>query len=149
MATSSPAIRLMGKDIFAPLQAPIRTVRRVINGNTPLCDRDFLEIAVAVGGTATERTIYGEQPVSRGDIFVLRPGAWHAYQNAKQLDLYECQFGIELLQRELAWTRTDPAMELMFWDTLTSLDRRGVLKMQMNPEALARCEKLLAEAVAL
>ena len=139
----------MGKDIFTPLQAPIRTVRRTINGNTPLCDRDFLEIAVAIGGTATERTIYGEQPVSRGDIFILRPGAWHAYQSAKQLELYECQFGIELLQRELAWTRTDPAMELMFWDTLTSLDRRGVLKLNVSAEPLARCEKLLAESAEL
>lgn len=145
MATSSRAIRLQAKDIFTPMQTPIRTIRRVVNGNTPLCDRDFLEIVVAVGGTATERTIYGEEPISRGDIFILRPGAWHAYHNAKNLDIYECQFGMELLQRELAWTRTDPAMELMFWDTLTSLDRRGAIKLRVSPEALERCEKLLAE----
>jgi AraC family L-rhamnose operon transcriptional activator RhaR len=149
MASASPAIRLSGKDIFPALMAPIRTIRRVINGNTPLCDRDFLEIAVAVGGSATERTIYGEEPVRRGDVFILRPGAWHAYQNAQQLELYECQFGMELLQRELAWTRTDPAMELMFWDTLTSLDRRGVLKLQVSPAALEKCDRLLGESIEL
>jgi AraC family L-rhamnose operon transcriptional activator RhaR len=147
MNSASPAIRMLAREIFDPMKTPIRTTRRVINGNTPLCDRDFLEVAVTVGGSAIERTIYGEEPVKRGDVFILRPGAWHAYLSAKNLEIYECQFGMELLQRELAWTRTDPAMELMFWDTLTSLDRRGVLKMQLSPSTLQRCDKLLAESI--
>lgn len=106
-------------------------------------DHDFMEIVLVLGGSSVHRTIYGDQPISRGDAFILRPGAWHAYVQGRNLDIYECRFGMELLQKELAWTQEDPALELMFWSAPESLDRRGLIHVHLNEDATARCEQLL------
>ena len=101
-------VRLRGDGFFLPGRAPVRCVKSVVNGDIAMHDQDFMEIVMVVGGTAVHRTIYGNQSIGKGDIFVLRPGAWHAYQNAKELEVYECRFSMELLQHELSWTRDDP-----------------------------------------
>jgi AraC family L-rhamnose operon transcriptional activator RhaR len=141
--------RLLGSEIFRPAHAPVRAEQRTIDGSSPMLDRDFMEVVVVLDGKGTHRTIYGDQPIRRGDAFVLRPGAWHAYQSAQSLNVFECRFGLELLQRELAWTRDDPAMELMFWAAPLSLDRRGLLHVALGGEALERCRALLEELAEL
>jgi AraC family L-rhamnose operon transcriptional activator RhaR len=127
----------------------VRADRTVLNGNTEMVDRDFMEVMLVVAGTGTHRTIYGDQRIARGDAFIYRPGAWQSYQDAAGLELLDCRFGLELLQHELAWTREDPAMELMFWAAPLSLDRRGLLHVPLAGEALDRCQQLLEELVAL
>lgn len=141
--------RQLGSDLFQPGHAPVRAEKVTIDGGTPMLDRDFMEIALIVGGTGTHRTIYGEQAVARGDALVLRPGAWHSYQAAQSLQVLECRFGLELLQHELAWTRNDPAMEMMFWAAPLSLDRRGLLHVALAGEPLERCQRLLEELATL
>ncbi len=145
MSTSTSTVRLQGRQFFLPGQLPIRATRTVVNGDVPMADRDFMQIILVVGGTATHRTIFGQQTISRGDAFVLRPGAWHAYEEAVGLDLYDCRFGLELLQGELAWTREDPAMELMFWAAPESLDRRGLLHVHLPEDSINRCAALMDE----
>ncbi|HSV13729.1 MAG TPA: helix-turn-helix domain-containing protein [Tepidisphaeraceae bacterium] len=141
--------RLLGANIFLPGHAPVRATRTIINGATPMDDRDCMDIFLVVSGTGTHRTIYGDQTLARGDAYILRPGAWHSYQNAKSLELLQCRFGLELLQHELAWTRNDPAMELMFWAAPLSLDRRGLLHVPLTGATLDRCQALLEELVVL
>jgi AraC family L-rhamnose operon transcriptional activator RhaR len=138
-------IRLQGSDYFLPTHAPIRAMPTVLDGSVPLHDHDFMEVALVLGGTGTHRTIYGDQPIARGDVFVLRPGAWHAYVDAAELQLYELRFGIELLSRELAWTRDDPAIDLMFWAAPLSVDRRGVLHVRLAGETLDRAWQVADE----
>ena len=141
---SSP-IRLHGADFFLPAHAPLRAMPTVLDGGVPLHDHDFMEVALVLGGTGVHRTIYGDQPIGRGDAFVLRPGAWHAYTDAVGLELYETRFGMELLGRELAWTRDDPAIDLMFWAAPLSLDRRGVLHVRLKDDVLERAHRIVAE----
>ena len=141
---SSP-IRLHGTDHFLPGHAPIRAMPTTLDGGVPLHDHDFMEVALVLNGTGIHRTIYGDQVLSRGDAFILRPGAWHCYTDAARLDLYEVRFGMELLGRELAWMRDDPAIDLMFWAAPLSLDRRGVLHVRLDEATLGRAERILGE----
>ena len=147
-STTSP-LRLTGSDYFLPGHAPMRATTSVLDGDVPLHDHDFIEVAVVLGGTGTHVTIYGEDPVEVGDCFVLRPGAWHAYQNAADLELHEVRFSVDLLTRELAWTQEDPSIELMFWGAPLSLDRRGVMHVRLKDEALSTARKTIEELVAM
>ncbi len=145
MHSISSPIRLHGADFFLPSHAPLRSMPTVLEGGVPLHDHDFMEVVLVLGGTGVHRTIYGDQPISRGDAFILRPGAWHSYQEAVGLELYETRFGMELLGRELAWTRDDPAIDLMFWSAPLSLDRRGVLHVRLTEELLDRARRVAVE----
>jgi AraC family transcriptional regulator, L-rhamnose operon transcriptional activator RhaR len=147
--SSTSPIRLLGSDFFLPGHAPIRVFSTVLDGNIPLHDHDFMEIVLVVSGTGIHRTIYGEQQISRGDAFILRPGAWHCYEDGAELGVCEVRFGMELLTRELAWTRDDPAIDLMFWSAPLSLDRRGVLHVNLTEEALAKSNAIAGEMQAL
>jgi AraC family L-rhamnose operon transcriptional activator RhaR len=142
-------IRLLGSDFFLPGHAPIRSLSAVLEGSIPLHDHDFMEICLILGGTGVHRTIYGEQPCGEGDVFILRPGAWHSFDQADGLVLSETRFGMELLARELAWTRDDPAVDLMFWAAPLSLDRRGVLHVKLAPKAMEQCKAVVEELTAM
>lgn len=149
MNSLAAPVRLLGADFFLPGHAPVRTYTTVLDGNVPLHDHDFMEIVLVVAGTGVHRTIYGEQAISHGDTFILRPGAWHAFEQGENLTLCEVRFGMELLVRELAWTRDDPAIDLMFWAAPLSLDRRGVLHVKLTDESLERSHKIADELAAL
>ena len=142
-------VRLRGDGFFLPGRSPLRSVRTVVNGDIAMHDQDFMEIVMVVGGTAVHRTIYGNQPISKGDVFILRPGAWHAYQSVRDLELFEFRFSMELLQRELSWTRDDPGIELMFWAAPSSLDRRGLVHLKLNAESQQRVLAMLEELAEL
>ncbi len=121
----------------------------MIDGAVPLHDHDFMEIVLILGGKGLHRTIYGEQDVGAGDAFILRPGAWHAFEDAVGLDLYETRFSMELLNKELAFTRDDPAIDMMFWAAPLSLDRRGVLHIKLDEEGMKRCHAVVDELASL
>jgi AraC family L-rhamnose operon transcriptional activator RhaR len=146
--THSP-VRLLGADFFLPGHAPVRTFNTTLEGSIPLHDHDFMEIVLIVGGKGVHRTIYGEQAIGKGDVFILRPGAWHAFEDAESLELCEVRFGMELLTRELAWTRDDPAIDLMFWAAPLSLDRRGVLHVLLDHASLDRSRAIANELAQL
>ena len=143
MSPTSLPLRLQGADFFLPNHAPVRAMPTVLDGTVPLHEHDFIEVALVLGGTGSHRTIYGDQPVRRGDAFVIRPGAWHGYHDADGLQLYETRFGLELLGRELAWD--DPAVDLMFWAAPLSLDRRGVLHVRLTEDQLGRIGPIVEE----
>ena len=145
MHSPSSPIRLHGNDFFLPSHAPLRAMPTLLDGGVPLHDHDFMEVVLVLGGTGVHRTIYGDQKIRRGDAFILRPGAWHAYSDAAGLELYETRFGMELLSRELAWTRDDPAIDLMFWAAPLSLDRRGLLHVRLDDVALERARRVVDE----
>ncbi len=149
MNSLASPVRLVGSDFFLPGHAPVRTFTTVLDGSVPLHDHDFMEICLIVGGVGVHRTIYGEQKISAGDTFILRPGAWHCFEQGEQLVVCEVRFGMELLTRELAWTRDDPAIDLMFWAAPLSLDRRGVLHVKLDSASLEKSHKIADELAAL
>lgn len=78
-------------------------------------DHEFVEIALVLAGRATHETRTGLSALHAGHVLVLRPGVWHGYREVKNLQLFNCCFGAELLDRELAWTLDDPGVGPLLW----------------------------------
>jgi AraC family transcriptional regulator, L-rhamnose operon transcriptional activator RhaR len=100
--------RLVGAKMFPQVGAPVHVNRPIHRGDIPLHQHDFVEIALVLKGHAVHRSIAGVATVKRGSALVLHPGQWHAYERCHELHLYNCCFGTQLLQRELAWLVSDP-----------------------------------------
>jgi AraC family L-rhamnose operon transcriptional activator RhaR len=100
--------------LFPPVGVPLHVHHPIHDGNVPLHDHDFLEIALVVDGHGVHRTIHGEAAIGAGDLFILHPGQWHAYERCRGLQLYNLLLGIELMTRELAWARCDPQLSPLF-----------------------------------
>jgi len=108
-------------------------------GLHPVHTHSFVEVAVMTGGTGAHISLAGRQELAIGDVVLLRPGVWHGYQDCHKLDLYNCCFSTELLQRELAWTRTDPLLSYLLWTGPYADRRRGILSTHLDEDALAEC----------
>ena len=105
----------------------------------PMHTHRFVEVAFVVGGSGTHASLAGRQELTIGDVVLLRPGVWHAYEDCDRLVLYNFCFSSELLHRELAWTREDPLLGYLLWNGPYAAPRRGVLAFQLDTAALGRC----------
>ncbi|SNY41201.1 helix-turn-helix transcriptional regulator [Paractinoplanes atraurantiacus] len=103
----------------------------------PVHTHSFVEIAVMTGGKGTHHSLAGDRDLSVGDVVLLRPGVWHGYEQCEGLDLYNCCFSTELMQRELAWTRQDRQLGHLLWTGPYSGQRRGILYAHLEADALA------------
>ena len=115
----------------------------------PMHTHRFVEIAFVVGGRGTHDSLAGRHELSLGDVVLLRPGVWHAYEDCERLVLYNCCFSGELMHRELAWTREDPLLGYLLWSGPYAAPRRGVLGFRLNEAALTRCQAHLEALTAL
>jgi AraC family L-rhamnose operon transcriptional activator RhaR len=114
--------RLTFAEIFPAVGMPVNVSRPVHRGDLPLHDHDFVELALVTGGHAVHRTIHGQAAIGRGACFLIHPGQWHAYEQARELVVYNCCFGTDLLLRELAWVRVDPLLSALFPGRLASAE---------------------------
>jgi AraC family L-rhamnose operon transcriptional activator RhaR len=118
-------------------------------GYHPTHTHRFVEVAFAVGGSGTHDCLAGQHHLTPGDVVLLRPGVWHAYEGCDRLELYNLCFSSELLHRELAWTREDPLLGYLLWGGPYATPRRGVLVFRIDDAALARCVRHLEAMTAL
>ena len=58
--------------------------------DSPVHTHSFVEIAFAVGGTATHHSQAGRREMNPGDVLLLRPGVWHGYENCQRFEVYNC-----------------------------------------------------------
>ena len=72
-------------DFFGSKGVPIMVGRILDSGDGEPHDHDFMEIQVVLGGSARHVTTESDVAVRRGDVFVLRPGAWHANRACRRL----------------------------------------------------------------
>jgi len=136
-------------DVFPVEQT--RTLLHIIDGSLafaghyvhedvhPIHTHSFVEIAVVMGGEGAQRSLAGRTPLEVGDVLMLRPGVWHGYEDCRGLDLYNCGFSIELLRRELAWTREDPQLGHLLWTGPYAEQRRGILTGHLAKPAYDAC----------
>src|SRR6478609_9368524 len=89
---------------------PVFVNRPAHEGDTSLHQHDFVEIAMVISGKGQHRSIGGLATLRRGDVLVLQPGQWHAYERCKGLHIFNCCFRSSLLQGEIAWIAGDPAL---------------------------------------
>jgi AraC family L-rhamnose operon transcriptional activator RhaR len=108
-------------------------------GDHPVHTHSFVEIAVVTGGQGVHRSLDGRRQLQVGEVILLRPGVWHGYEDRTRLDVYNCCFSTELLQRELAWTREDPLLGYLLWTGPHSMQRRGMLVTRLDAQALKEC----------
>jgi AraC family L-rhamnose operon transcriptional activator RhaR len=128
-------LRLRG-DLLPPGGAPVHVNRPLHDGHVPLHGHDFVEIALVAGGHAAHRTIHGVEPIAVGDVLVVAPGHWHAYEGAQGLRLANCNLGPDLLLGPLAWVGEDPAVARLI-DTEAPPGRRAHLDGEVLAAALA------------
>jgi len=102
----------------------------------PLHTHSFFELALVTGGEGVHHSQAGRQDLRVGDVVVLRPGVWHEYEQCRSLEVYNCCFSADLVQRELAWTREDPLLGYLLWTGPFSAQRRGVLSTHLDDETL-------------
>ncbi|MEV6302750.1 AraC family transcriptional regulator [Actinoplanes sp. NPDC051861] len=108
-------------------------------GTHPDHTHSFVEIAVVVGGDGRHRSMLGSERLSVGDVLLLRPGVWHGYEGCESLDLYNCCFSVDLLHREMAWTREDPLLGYLLFTGPYAMQRRGMLRASLSPGELSDC----------
>jgi len=104
-----PLVNLAKFTVLSPKQS-VFVNRPVHEGDVPLHQHDFVEIAMVINGKASHRTIGGVQRVRRGDVFVIHPGQWHAYEGCEGMHIFNCCFTAALLDHELSWLRDDPVL---------------------------------------
>ncbi|MFG3436316.1 AraC family transcriptional regulator [Nonomuraea sp. NPDC047897] len=107
---------------------------------------DFLEIAVIAAGHGRHVTSRGEHPLRRGQVVVLRPGAWHGFRDCTDLAVSNCCVSAQALRAELAALYDLPMLRRMLWTDPVASGTHGVAVTTVDPAA---AEEASAEIGAL
>lgn len=83
----------------------------VLNGSSNLAhDHEFAEIVLIGGGHGQHVSIFGKDPLSRGDCLILTPGVWHDFEDCEDLQVANCCFRPSLVSNELGAILNDNAI---------------------------------------
>lgn len=105
-------------------------------------DHEFVEIATVVSGEGTHFTTQGARRIRPGDVLIVAPGQWHDFLADPRLDVFNCCFDADLIDRELGELSTDPALAGL----LPAGGRRPETKptdLWLPPKALRSCRAIL------
>jgi AraC-like DNA-binding protein len=98
---------------------------------------DFLEIAVIGSGSGRHLTSQGSREARAGQVFVLRPGAWHGFRDCAGLTVGNCCLSAQALRAELAALYDLPMLRRMLWTDPAAPATRGVAVTTVDPAAAA------------
>ena len=105
----------------------------------PVHTHSFIEIMFVTGGAGVHCSQLGRGALAIGDVVILRPGAWHAFDDCHDLQVINCCFDAELLRRELAWTREDLLLSQLLWDGPYAPGQGGTMALHLDRTGLAGC----------
>lgn len=74
----------------------------------PAHGHGFMELVVVASGTGAHRTRSGTRRIGRGEVVLVRPGQWHAYDDPDGLAVWNLYIAARTLTAELAALRSDP-----------------------------------------
>jgi AraC-like DNA-binding protein len=113
---------------------------------------DFLEIAVIGHGRGRHVTSQGAHPLRCGEVVILRPGAWHGFQNCVDLTVANCCLSAKALRAELAALHDIPMLRRMLWTDPMASGTHGVAVVTVDPtaaeDAIAEIGRLERDLVA-
>jgi AraC family L-rhamnose operon transcriptional activator RhaR len=130
--------------VFRPGRAPVYATHARHDVDVASHDHEFVEIALVLAGRATHQTRTGHAALHAGHVLVLRPGVWHGYREVDRLHLFNCCFGAELLDRELAWTLDDPGIGPLLWGPR---QQGGSIHLRLPPKLVRRAAGELGQIV--
>jgi AraC family transcriptional regulator, L-rhamnose operon transcriptional activator RhaR len=140
MNKNSTLRRLHGNELFSGDTLRLKVARYVVTDSNFPHDHDFMEMVLVTGGSGGHESPLGQQTLRAGDVLVLRPGAWHAYHDCKNLVVYNCCFAPDLLEGELAFLKRDAATNYLLFSGPLAPERRGLLSFQVEKTALQQGE---------
>lgn len=108
-----------------------------LNADVESHAHDFLEIAVIGPGRGRHVTSQGSREARAGEVFVLRPGAWHGFQACADLTVGNCCLSAQALLAELAALYDLPMLRRMLWTDPAAPATRGVAVTSVDPAAAA------------
>jgi AraC-like DNA-binding protein len=117
-----------------------------VAGVNDLHGHDFCEIAVIGRGSGRHISAQGDEEVGLGDVFVLRPGAWHGFVGTEHLDVGNCCISAAELRTELGFLRELPAVHDLLWLGPHRPGSHGMLHKRIPAE---RAEAAIADIAAL
>ncbi|WP_141585580.1 helix-turn-helix domain-containing protein [Actinomadura sp. WMMA1423] len=96
---------------------------------------DFVEIAVIGTGQGTHVTARGEHRLRHGQAVVLRPGAWHSFEDCADLVVANCCVSAQALRSELGGMYQVQALRRLLWTEPVAPGSRGVAVTVLGPDA--------------
>lgn len=117
--------------------APVYAASGRRDGGFPEHRHDFVELALIRGGGGVHRSQRGRLRLAAGDLLVLRPGAWHAYEDCAGLRICDCAVAPDVFERELAFLAGHPACAALLWAGPMAPDAGGVHHVRLPAEAAA------------
>lgn len=87
---------------------------------------DFLEVELIGAGSGWHVTAQGRHPAKAGDVFVLRPGAWHSYEDCQGLVIADVHITTGELHTDAAFLQQMPSLRELLLLRPTSTGRYGV-----------------------
>ena len=71
---------------------------------------EFMEIVIVKSGTAVHRMRSGSCPITTGSVLLVRPGQWHAYDDPRDLQIWNLYIPYKTLAVELTALRSHPVL---------------------------------------
>jgi len=132
-ASIHPQRRFRSADHIGGRRTAVRVSEHQVRRRVAPHDHDFLELVLVTAGTARHRTIYGDRDLAAGDLLVLPPRVCHAYERCRDLTVWNCLIGPELLGRELAWAAEDPLLGPLLGPPPADRRDRGIIELRLAP----------------
>jgi len=96
---------------------------------------DFLEIAVIGSGAGRHTSSQDVRRVRHGQVVVLRPGAWHAFQDCTDLVVANCCVSAHGLSTDLSALQQIPVLRDLLWTAPVARGPHGLAVIQVAKEA--------------
>lgn len=119
--------------------ALVKAERYRVDGDTPPRSHRFIKITAVIGGQGCHLSALGRQDLVTGDVVLLRPGAWHGYENCRGLRVFTICLDPALFRLELSWALDDPLLGYLLKDGPYAPKRHGMLIFRLSKPALNRC----------
>lgn len=106
-----------------------------LDGDLEVHGHDFIEIALIGHGSGCHLDVRGRQSLSRGDLVVLRPGAWHGFVDCFDLEVANCCLSAQALDGPLSFLYADPSLRRLLWSGPVLSGRQGTYGVRIPQQA--------------